>query len=137
MAAELRVVIDVNVAISAALLPYSIPRQAFDAAAARGRLLLSEAMIIELDDVFRRPKFNKYVTEEKRLEFLAALVRDPELVAITEKVVACRDPKDDKYLELGICGRATHIVTGDTDLLALNPFRDIAILSPKAFVAAK
>ena len=60
MASELRIAIDTGVAISAALLPRSVPRQAFDLAVAHGRLLLSEATTIELDDVFRRPKFNKY-----------------------------------------------------------------------------
>jgi hypothetical protein len=56
------------------LFPRSVPRQAFDAAAARGKLLVSEATVAELDEVLRRPKFNKYLPEEKRLEFLAALV---------------------------------------------------------------
>ena len=134
MASEWRIVIDASVAISAALLPRSTPRQAFDAAATTGRLLVSEATTIELDDVFRRPKFNKYVAEEKRLEFLAALLRDAELVVITEKIVACRDSKDDKLLELAVCGKATHIMSGDADLLLLHPFRGVDIVTPQAFL---
>jgi predicted nucleic acid-binding protein len=61
MANDLRVVIDTGVAISASLLPRSAPRRAFDAARQQGRILVSEAVLIELDDVFRRPKFDKYV----------------------------------------------------------------------------
>jgi putative PIN family toxin of toxin-antitoxin system len=136
MSSDLRTVIDTSVALSAVLLPPSVPRQAFDRAAASGRILLSTATIGELDDVFRRPKFDKYVAKEKRLEFLAALIREAELVDVTETVTACRDPKDDKFLELAICGNASHIVSGDADLLALHPFRGVAILTPQAFLMA-
>jgi hypothetical protein len=44
------------------------------------------------------------------------------------------DPKDNKFLELAVSGRATHVVTGDSDLLALNPFQGIQILSPHSFL---
>jgi uncharacterized protein len=135
MASEFRTVIDTSVAISAVLLPRSVPRQAFDAATTRGRFLVSEATIGELDEVFRRPKFDKYAPEQKRLEFLAALVREAELVEITEVVADCRDPKDNKFLELAVSGRASHIVSGDADLLVLHPFRGISIVTPQAFLA--
>jgi len=85
---EIRIVIDTGVAVSAVLLPRSVPRQAFDAAAARGRLLVSEATVAELDEVLRRPKFNRYLPEDKRLEFLAALVREAEPVLIWPAPVA-------------------------------------------------
>ena len=54
----MRVVIDTGVVISAALLPRSIPRQAFDKVLRDARVLVSDSTIAELDDVFRRPKFN-------------------------------------------------------------------------------
>jgi predicted nucleic acid-binding protein len=57
-----------------------------------------------------------------------------ELVTIAERVMACRDPTDDKFLELAVNGRADVIVTGDADLLVLNPFRDVPIVAPVAFV---
>jgi predicted nucleic acid-binding protein len=56
-------------------------------------------------------------------------------VTITERIVACRDPTDDKFLELAINGHADLIVSGDADLLALNPFRHIPIIPPADFVA--
>jgi uncharacterized protein len=135
MASEFRIVFDTNVAISAVLLPRSIPRQAFDAAAARGQLLVSEETITELEEVLRRPKFDKYVREEKRLEFLAALVRDAEVIEVTELVRECRDPKDNKFLALAVSGKASHVVSGDADLLVLHPFREIAIVTPQGFLA--
>ena len=57
-----------------------------------------------------------------------------ELVTITEQIASCRDPHDDKFLELAVSGRADMIVSGDADLLALNPFRGIPIVTPAMFV---
>ena len=98
MMSELRAVLDTAVVVSAVLLPRSVPRQAFDLVASHGRLLISEATIAELEEVLRRPKFDRYIQQEERLEFLAALVRDAEIVKVTHQVKACRDPKDDKFL---------------------------------------
>ncbi len=50
------------------------------------------------------------------------------------KIQACRDAKDDKFLEVAVSGHGTHIVTGDSDLLALNPFQGIEILAPHRFL---
>jgi putative PIN family toxin of toxin-antitoxin system len=134
MTPNLRTVIDTSVAVSAVLLRRSIPRQAFDVAAERGPLLASEATIEELEEVLRRPAFEKYVSERERLEFLAALVNQAEIVPITFRTSECRDAKDNKFLELAVSGHATHIVSGDADLLVLNPFQGIAIINPEEFL---
>ena len=68
----MRTVVDTGVLISALLLPRSVPRQALDRAMVGGRLLVSDATIAELDNVLRRPKFDRYVPEPRRLEFLGA-----------------------------------------------------------------
>ena len=60
---------------------------------------------------------------KERDEFLESLKEESDLIEITEFVQACRDPEDDRVLELAINGNATYIVTGDADLLLLNPFR--------------
>jgi uncharacterized protein len=57
-----------------------------------------------------------------------------ESVTISERIAACRDPKDDKFLELAVNGHADLILTGDKDLLVLNPFREIPIVSAATFV---
>jgi predicted nucleic acid-binding protein len=64
--------------------------------------------------------------------WLKKLVAAAELIAITERIAACREPTDDKFLELAVNGHADLIVTGDPDLLVLNPFRDIPIIAPAA-----
>jgi putative PIN family toxin of toxin-antitoxin system len=137
MTNNVRVVIDTNVIVSAALLPYSIPRQAFDRALEQGTILVSSTTVAELDDVLRRPYFDKYVHEDERLDFLAVLIRDSELVVVNDVVNDCRDPKDNKFLELAISGKATHIVSGDKDLLALHLFRGVLILTPQTFLAQR
>ena len=136
MTTELRTVIDTSIAVSAVLLPNSVPRRAFDLAALQGRLLMSEATFAELAEVLRRPKFDKYLSERMRLEFLTSLVSTTELIEVTDVVTDCRDPKDNQFLELAVSGRATHILTGDVDLLVLHPFRGIAIVSPQVFLAS-
>jgi len=127
-------VFDTNVIVSALLLPGSVPRQAFDKAMDDGHILLSQSVILEIDKILRRPRFNRYLQEEDRLRFLALLVREAEVIDATEPINACRDPKDDKYLELAVAGKAACIVTGDSDLLDMNPFRGISILTPRQFM---
>ncbi|HRQ38391.1 MAG TPA: putative toxin-antitoxin system toxin component, PIN family [Chloroflexota bacterium] len=131
---ELAFVFDTNVVISALLLKNSVSRLAFDKAIVDGRLLISLETIDELNDVLKRPKFNKYVTEKERRQFVATLVQDAELVTITQQIAICRDPKDDKFLELAISGEADCIVSGDKDLLSLHPFQGISIVRPDAFL---
>jgi putative PIN family toxin of toxin-antitoxin system len=135
MTADLRVVFDTNVVISAMLLPLSVSRRAFDRAMREGRPLISAATITEMDEVIHLPKFDKYLSEEERIEFLTSLVHEAELVNVMETVSDCRDPRDNKFLELAVSGQATHIVTGDSDLLVLHPFRGVIVVSPSSFLA--
>ena len=134
MTNEYRFVLDTNLLVSAVLLKESVSRRAFDKADQEGLILVSLATIEELNNVLRRAKFNKYITEQERLRFLSVLLRKARLVEISETVHACRDPQDDKFLELAISGNADCLVSGDKDLLVLNPFRGIAILNPHHFL---
>ncbi len=109
----MRFVFDTNVLVSALLLADSVPRRAFDRAVARGKLLLSFPVMAELNEVLGRERFRKYVDENDVRRFLAALAREAEWVEVTAKITACRDPKDDKFLELAVSGHATHVITGD------------------------
>ena len=129
-----RFVLDTNTIISALLLPTSIPRQALDQAFDIGLVIVSEATVTELADVLQRRRFDKYVREEARLHFLATFTRDTTLIAVTETITDCRDPKDNKFLEVAVSGQATVIVTGDRDLLDLHPYRGIAIMTPRDFM---
>jgi len=129
-----RYVFDTNVLISALIFNGSVPGRAFARALAEGIVLISQSLVEELNDVLEREKFRRYVTVDERERFLESLIRESELVEIREEVRACRDPADDRILELAVNGRATCVVTGDPDLLVLNPFRGISILPPAQLV---
>ena len=131
---ELRVVVDTNVAVSAAMSKNSVPRKILRQAQAHGKVLATIETLEELEEVLYRPKFDRYMDDEDRIDFLKEFMERIEQITITESVTECRDPKDDKFLEVAVSGKATHIVTGDADLLVMNPFRGIAIVRPQKFL---
>ena len=107
---------------------------AFDRARKSCTLLISSACLDELRGRLYLPKFVRYFSHEEADILLETLEAAAEHCAITEAIVVCRDPKDDKFLELAVAGYAQCIVSGDPDLLELHPFRGIHILSPRAFL---
>lgn len=127
-------VLDTNVIVSAILSSESVPRKAFNFVFNSEKILLSYPIWDELNEVLQRPKFAKYITEEKRDKFLWELYNQSEFIDIIEEIKECRDEKDNKFLELAISGNADFIITGDNDLLVLNPFRTIQIITPKSFL---
>jgi uncharacterized protein len=131
----LRFVFDTNVIVSAALFAASVPRKALNKALDEGKILVSASVRLELAEVLSRAKFDKYVSEEVRIRFLVALLKETELVEVTEELSDCRDIEDNKFLELALSGKADFIISGDDDLLVLNPFREIPILTPREFLS--
>jgi putative PIN family toxin of toxin-antitoxin system len=131
-----RIVIDTNVVLSGLLFPGSGPSGALDRA--KGSIVLaSDATRQELTEVMARSRFDRYVEPEIRRRLVAEYVKATVPVAIPSPIRACRDPRDDKFLEVAVHGRADAIVTGDADLLALHPFRGIVILTPAAYLEQK
>ncbi|PYU17491.1 MAG: putative toxin-antitoxin system toxin component, PIN family [Acidobacteria bacterium] len=130
----MRRVFDTSVIVSALLLLDSKPRQALDLALQKGKVLLSFPVLAELYEVLGRKRLRRYIDEEDVRIFLAALTREAQWVDVDVQIAACRDSKDNKFLELAVSGHATHIVTGDSDLLALDPFQGIQILPPHSFL---
>jgi len=132
----MRIVVDTNVFISAALKEKSLPAMAVHIVAENGRLLKSTLTERELFVTLARPRLVPLIPPRLR-DWLRELLAAAELVTITERITACRDPKDDKFLELAISGHADLIVSGDADLLALNPFQGIPIVTPAIFVSGR
>jgi putative PIN family toxin of toxin-antitoxin system len=133
MATAERLVLDTNVVLSALLFPGSLPNRALLRAQA-SQTLASDATLLELVEVMGRARFDRYVERDLRQRLAAEYMNACETVQIFYSIRVCRDPRDDKFLEVAVHGRADLIVTGDEDLLALNPFRGIAILSPAAYL---
>lgn len=130
----MRAVFDTNVLVSALMFEQSTPAHAFFAVLQGGEVLLSASLANEISTILHRKKFDHYFSEEQRESFLIALVQSSKLVEVTETIQACRDPKDNMLLELAVSGKADVLITGDSDLLVLNPFKKIAILPPEEFL---
>jgi putative PIN family toxin of toxin-antitoxin system len=130
-----RIVVDTNVLVSRLLVPRSVPAEAVRRAVDRGTLLASDDTMAELTRVLARSKFDAYVPVEERQRFLRLLGRIVEMVPLLHRVQACRDPKDDKFLEVAVNGGADVIVSGDPDLTDMGSFRGIPILTPAAYLA--
>ena len=129
-----RVVIDTNVLISGLFSTTSTPAKAVEKAATKAQLIVTMETLRELIEKLHSPKFDRYVRRERRdarLERVASLV---EIIDVLQSIRASRDPKDDKFLEAAVNGRANVIVTSDRDLLDLHPFRGIAIVTPADYL---
>ena len=128
-----RFVLDNNILVSALLVKNSAPFWVIKKVEEMGVILYSEVTLLELNQVLNRKKFVKYFTVEEKQEFIVKLIESAELVMITESIDICRDPKDNKFLELAVSGEADFIISGDRDLLVLNPFRNIEIITANDF----
>ncbi|MBK1724899.1 putative toxin-antitoxin system toxin component, PIN family [Thiocystis violacea] len=134
MSEQARWVLDTNILISRLLCPRGVAAKAVDHALARGVLLVSEATLEELVRVLNRPKFDAYVTTEDRRRFVELLGGVARIVPIVRVIRACRDPRDDQFLDVALNGEATAIISGDQDLLVMDPFHGVRIVSPAAFL---
>jgi uncharacterized protein len=125
----MRVVIDTNIWISALLSRYL--RDLIQAILIEDRIsiLFSSALITEIESVVKRPKIKKYINENDASVFLDILVSRGELIEVRTEIKICRDPKDDFILALCKDGNADYLITGDKDLLILNPFEDTQIMT--------
>jgi putative PIN family toxin of toxin-antitoxin system len=127
-------VIDTNLLVSAFILPRSISRKALDKARKQGQIVISQESVDEFTEVFIRPKFDRYLPLELRLEIIDDFISIAYLVKSSVKISVCRDPKDDKFLELALAAKAKYLITGDQDLLVLHPFQGILIITAAEFL---
>ncbi|MDJ0582508.1 putative toxin-antitoxin system toxin component, PIN family [Crocosphaera sp.] len=129
-----RFVIDTNVLVSALLIKKSSAFKVIKIVENIGITLYSEQTLDEITQVLQRKKFDKYLTIEERQEFILKFIEKSELVTVTDSINICRDSKDNQFLELAVSGKANCIITGDEDLLILNPFRSIPIITVNHFL---
>ncbi|MGA3362620.1 MAG: putative toxin-antitoxin system toxin component, PIN family [Solirubrobacteraceae bacterium] len=136
----MRVVADANVLVSAALgrSPKAPSVMALDAALdGRVELVTSPKLLAEVADVLGRPRLRRYLSTEEATRYvddLAALtvrLNDP----VEPHAAVCRDPRDDYLVALARSSGADAVVTGDLDLLAIDPNElEIEILTPRLLV---
>ena len=128
----LRVVIDTNIWISF-LIGKSLTGLSKAIISGQVIVLFSDDLFGELIKVLKRPKFKKYFSEIAIENLVALLYEKVELIEITHHFEDCRDAKDNFLLDLAVSGRANCLVTGDADLLILNPFQGVEIISYQHF----
>jgi len=134
----MRVVLDTNIIVSALIRPGGdlepVLRSLRDG---EYTILYAQRSLDELMDVLARPRIrDKYglTTDDDVESILALILLRGEAVVASKEIVACRDPKDDLFLNVAVSGQADAIVSGDEDLLVLHPFEGIPILSPAEFL---
>jgi uncharacterized protein len=134
----LRALLDANVLISAAIRPGGTPGLVVTSFVRHGTfaLILSPSIIAEVEVALALPRIQRYLLEpdDARL-WLADVVALADLTSETDRAKGtCRDPDDDVVLSAAIEGRASVLVTGDHDLLELERFEGISIITPRAFL---
>lgn len=131
-----RVIIDTNLQISF-LLTKDLSK--FDSIITEQKLtlLFSQELIDELVEVTQRPKYRKYFPIDEVEELLLKIKSRAIFIKVTSIVSDCRDPKDNFLLSLALDGKATHLITGDKDLLVIENYKKIKILTITQYLTIK
>ena len=135
---RLRVVIDSNVWISAALAPAGTPAQVVRHVLQHGVPVFSPTTFEELRSRLWKPKFDRWLSLEQRQRLLHdvdACALWVELPADTARRNYSRDPDDDAFIHTALAAQAPWLVTGDQDLLTVNEALPLTILTPTAALA--
>lgn len=123
-----RVIIDTNLWISF-LLTNNFSRLDQILASKHITLLFSQPLLDEFIEVSQRPKFKKYFSLTDLENLLLQIKNEAEFVDVESNIIICRDPKDDFLLSLAKDGKASHLITGDKDLLDIKTFGKTKIVS--------
>jgi len=130
----MEVILDTNILISAALFKNSVPDRSLRKALVIGNILLSRNTLAEITKNLNKSKLDKYITVRDKLVFLNRIVIKANFIEVIHTINECRDPKDNMFLELALSGNADLIISGDNDLLVLNSFRGIPVITPREFI---
>lgn len=130
----MRLILDTNILISAFVFKSETANIVVRHAVKKHTLLFSESTFKELKSTLLKPKFAEIAELSTIRNFIINLIKIGEFIDPKIIIAECRDPKDNKFIELAVAGNADCIVTGDKDLLVLNPFRGIKIISPADFL---
>jgi putative PIN family toxin of toxin-antitoxin system len=131
-----KLIFDTNALISAVINAKSISAFVFETAKKEHDLFISKETITELQEVIARKKFDRYFIgndANRRENFFTDYRKAAQLIEVTETATECRDKDDNKFLSLALSVGADIIVSGDSDLLVLNPYHGIRILTIRQY----
>ncbi len=129
----LRVVIDSNVWISAALSQGGAPARLVRVVLARGLPVFSRDTFAELESRLWKAKFDRYLSMEMRRRILHDLDAAAFWVDVPVEIAAqtySRDADDDKFIHTALAANADGLVSGDRDLLDLPALPGLTIVTP-------
>ena len=133
---SLRLVIDTNVLISAALSRHGTPAAVVRMALAQHRMVFSQPTFEELRTRLYHPKFDRYISLDNRERLLHDFNASADWVEIAEPGHYCCDRDDDKFIETARAANARYLVSGDKDLLEAAAPGELQIISPVVAVLA-
>lgn len=130
------IVIDTNILISAALSPDGTARKALDKVYQQFKIAQSEETYQELSTRIYKPKFDKYISNTERQDFLEVVKKYSQFIEIKSQINICRDVDDNKFLDLAKDSNAEFLITGDQDLLSLKTLAEYQnqIITPREFL---
>ncbi len=130
------IVIDTNILISAALSPDGTARKALEQVYQKFKIAQSNETYQELSTRIYKRKFDKYISDEERQDFLNIVNKHSQFIEIKSKINICRDVEDNKFLELVKDSNAEFLITGDQDLLSLKTIAEYQnqIVTPREFL---
>lgn len=131
-AAYRRVVVDTNIILSVALSPDGTAARLLQRLMHGSRLTFSRSTFDELETRLWRKKFDPYLRPERRRDVLHNARLQALWLEPVQVVRYSRDPDDDKFIALALAAKVERLITGDDELLCLDPPGDLRILTPRA-----
>ena len=131
-----RVVIDTNIWVSMAIGSKLLSEQITQIIAEpNNEIYISLELIEELTETLSKPRLQKYLTQTRTKNLFELIWLKTRLISVHSSLKICRDPKDDFIINLVVDSNSHFLITGDQDLLVLNPFYETQIITPAEFLA--
>ncbi len=128
----LRLVIDTNVLVSAALKPESLQRTVFLIAITKpARLYVSQAILMEYAEVLARPEL--HIRKGARLQLLDLLRNRSFAASPRQRLQVTSDPDDNKFIECADASRADYFITGNRKHFR-RFWKGTKVISPREFI---
>jgi putative PIN family toxin of toxin-antitoxin system len=129
----LRVVVDTNIVVSAALRPYGLPRTAFLLALTKpARMYVSQEILAEYRNVLARPGLK--IAKGRQQQLLRLVRNRVQMVHSRYKLEVTSDPEDNKFLECADAARADYLITGNQRHFP-RFWKNTKIITPQEFVS--